>query len=736
MFLVPLVVLIVLTYASRKMLLVKTILTCLMILVFGFWFVSDMFTGRGVTDAVYYQILNSAKGSSIHDIIWKVVAAGLFFAVFLSLLVTSYFLRKKPYKSRKFITPIYFVLFALTLFYSVPATNVYSSLSNLKYSNSVYASKFYVKPAKSKDNYNYVVIYAESLERTFRNLDGVNYIPRLSKIADSYDDFTNLIQTEGAGWTMAGLVNTQCGIPLSLPQGNSANNLSAFLEGAKCIGQKFQEEGYQSLFIRGSDKAFAGGDKFLSQHGWGTLQDKEYFLKNNIVDPKKVQGWGVEDDALLSHAWDEFNRLSQHEGKFVLSLLTVNTHAPSGMVLKSCEPEIPSNIKNNMLRAVSCSDYLLSNFIEKIINSDHFDNTIIVLTSDHLMMANDASSMLNKHQNERRNNFIVIKKDRPAMKNSKLGTLMDVWPTVFDIANQQDVGVGFGVSLLKKESSGLVDWFLKNKNIAPFIGFSSTLWNNPSLSDRMVSDGNTIKIGDKQYNLPLYASVGKDNKFMDVYFDSFAIDAEDLINKNEKIVYATQCYVVNGKSDGTCLYIMTKDRIVKRTINEKGITSEKASRFTSPLYIDELSGFSSGGPLKTTGTTLNPHGRVMPRGITFYGFNPGDVTHYESINFDTCAGKSIDIDGLYAFMKKHQHIIFASNDSPVCDGINVLDSVKNLFNSNQLMTLAFRQQIGGVINGNNANAETLVGYPLRQLDFFVNLKNNQLFSLCSVLNDC
>jgi len=126
----------------------------------------------------------------------------------------------------------------------------------------------------------------------------------------------------------------------------------------------------------------------------------------------------------------------------------------------------------------------------------------------------------------------------------------------------------------------------------------------------------------------------------------------------------------------------------------------------------------------------------MPRGITFYGFNPGDVTHYESINFDTCAGKSIDIDGLYAFMKKHQHIIFASNDSPVCDGINVLDSVKNLFNSNQLMTLAFRQQIGGVINGNSANAETLVGYPLRQLDFFVNLKNNQLFSLCSVLNDC
>jgi len=707
-----------------------------MMLVFGFWFVSDMFTGHGVTDAVYYQLLNSAKGSSIHDIIWKVVAACLFFAVFLLLLITSYFVRKRPYKSRRFITPVYFSIFALTLFYSVPATNVYSSLSNLKHSNSMYASQFYAKPVKSKDSYNYVVIYAESLERTFRDLDGVNYLPRLSKIADSYDDFTNLIQTEGTGWTMAGLVNTQCGIPLSLPQGNSANNLSAFLEGAKCIGQKFQEEGYQSLFIRGSDKAFAGGDKFLSQHGWGTLQDKEYFLKNKIVDPTNLQGWGVEDDALLAHAWDEFNRLSQNDGKFVLSLLTVNTHAPSGIVLKSCEAEIPNSIKNDMLRAVSCSDYLLSNFIEKIINSDHFDNTIIVLTSDHLMMPNDASSILNKHENERRNNFIVIKKDRPAMKNSKLGTLMDVWPTVFDIANQQDVGVGFGISLLKKENSGLIDWFLKNKNISPFVGFSSTLWNNPRLGDKMVADGDAIKIAGKKYNLPFYAPIGKDNSFTDVYFDSFALDAEDLINKNKKIVYATQCYVVNGKSDGTCLYIIDKDKIIKQIINEKGVSSEKVSHFTSPLFSDDLSGFSSGGLFKMSGTTLNPLDRVMLRGINFYGYQPGDVKHYQSINFDTCSGKPIDIDKLYAFMKKHQYIIFASNDSPVCDNINVLDSVKNLFNSNQVMNLAFRQQIGGVINGNNANAETLIGYPLRQLDFFVNLKNNQLFSLCSVLNDC
>lgn len=736
MFLVPLAVLIFFTYASRKMLLVKTILTCLMILVFGFWFVSDMFTGNGVTDAVYYQLVNSAKGSSINDIIWKVVAACLFLAIFLALLATSYFLRKKPYKSRRFITPLYFGLFALTLFYSVPATNVYSSLSNLKHGDNAYASQFYIKPAKSKGNYNYVIIYAESLERTFRDLDGVNYLPRLSKIADSYDDFTNLIQTEGAGWTMAGLVNTQCGIPLSLPQGNSADNVSSFLEGAKCIGQKFKEEGYQNLFMRGSDKAFAGADKFLSQHGWDTLQDKEYFLKNKIVDPTNVQGWGVEDDALLSHAWDEFNRLSKSNGKFVLSLLTVNTHAPSGMVLKSCEPEIPDSVQNDMLRAVSCSDYLLSNFIEKIINSDYFDNTIIVLTSDHLMMANDASSLLNKHQNERRNNFIVIKKDRPAGKSDKLGTLMDVWPTVFDIANQKSVGVGFGSSLLKSANSGLIDWYLKNKNIIPFVDYSSTLWNNPGLNDKMVSDGNTIKIAGKQYNLPLYAPVGSDNKFMDVYFDSFALDAEDLIKKSKKIFYATQCYVVNGKSEGTCLYIISKDKVIKQIINKKGVTSEKVSRFTSPLYSDELSGFSSGGLFKTTGTTLNPIDRAMLRGITFYGYQPGDVQHYQSINFDTCAGKPIDIDELYAFLKKHEYIIFASNDSPICADINVLDSVKNLFNSNQITKLAFRQQIGGVINGKNANAETLVGYPLRQLDFFVNLKNNQLFPLCSVLNDC
>lgn len=58
---------------------------------------------------------------------------------------------------------------------------------------------------------------------------------------------------------MAGLVNTQCGIPLIMEQGNSGASFVNFLGEADCVASWFGTQGYQTEFIRGSQKEFAGG---------------------------------------------------------------------------------------------------------------------------------------------------------------------------------------------------------------------------------------------------------------------------------------------------------------------------------------------------------------------------------------------------------------------------------------------------------------------------------------------
>ncbi|MBK5074591.1 sulfatase-like hydrolase/transferase [Budviciaceae bacterium CWB-B4] len=697
-----------------------------------------MFTGRGITDSVYYHLLNTVKGSSVDDIFWKIVVSLFFLIIPIILLIISFILKNKLKKRTKIIELLFSLTFIISMCYSNPTTNLYNSLEKLMYNNGSFASQFYVESSKKIDNsnYNYIFIYAESMERTFRNLDGVNYIPRLSSLADSYFDFTNIKQFDGGGWTMAGLVNTQCGIPLSLPQGNSASNLSSFLEGARCIADNFKELGYETTFIRGSEKEFAGGDKFLYQHGWDNIHDKTYFLNNKITDERNVSGWGIQDDVLLNHSYDEFIRLSKKNKNFILSFLTVNTHSPTGKVLGSCLSHIPGEIRNNMLRAIYCSDFLIGDFVDKVIKSPYFNKTIVVIVSDHLMMPNEADEFLDKIGDDRRNNFIVIKKGDRHQKNNKLGTLMDVWPTVLDISNNKNNNkIGFGTSLLDEKDSALISYYLKNRNIMPFISFSSSLWNGPSLNSPMSSDGNLIKISNKTYKLPFYASI-RNNKLKDVYFDSFATDAYELLNSNNEVVFATQCYVVNGSSDGTCLYIISSGKIIKRTIGINGVNSEKTINIISPLYKNSLIGFSSGDFSKNSGTSINDYDRTISRGITFFGYNSKNINNYESINFDTCSKDFIDKDLVTDFLNSHENIIFSSNDSLVCGNANILKQLRDITNSDRIMDVTFRQQIGGMISKDASNNKVLLGYPIRQLDFFVDIKTNKLYELCTVLNDC
>ncbi|KGL58171.1 hypothetical protein KR94_01250, partial [Pantoea ananatis] len=140
--------------------------------------------------------------------------------------------------------------------------------------------------------YNYVFIYAESLEKSFENLNGKNYLPELSKIANNYAQFTNITQPTngGFGWTMAGMVNTQCGVPLVMAQGNTGGNTANFLPKANCVASWLKNNGYLTHFIRGSNKQFAGADKFFSQHGWSRQDDLNFFIENKIARPEKISG--------------------------------------------------------------------------------------------------------------------------------------------------------------------------------------------------------------------------------------------------------------------------------------------------------------------------------------------------------------------------------------------------------------------------------------------------------------
>lgn len=119
---------------------------------------------------------------------------------------------------------------------------------------------------------NLVLIYVESLEDTYADthLFSHNLIASLdsSSINNAYH-FSDYQQAPGTGWTIAGIVSTQCGLPLrTFLKNSSGDSNTGFLNNAICLGDILASNGYQNIFMNGADLSFAGKGKFISSHGY------------------------------------------------------------------------------------------------------------------------------------------------------------------------------------------------------------------------------------------------------------------------------------------------------------------------------------------------------------------------------------------------------------------------------------------------------------------------------------
>ena len=142
---------------------------------------------------------------------------------------------------------------------SVDASPAFHQISELVKSQSREGdpdfAAYYKEPSKQIDNpqLNLVYIYGESLERTYFDNDAFpNLTPELGRIKDEAIDFSNTMQLPGTDYTIAGMVASQCGIPLFAPfEGNASASVSSFFPQNICLGDILKNSGYENYFVQG-----------------------------------------------------------------------------------------------------------------------------------------------------------------------------------------------------------------------------------------------------------------------------------------------------------------------------------------------------------------------------------------------------------------------------------------------------------------------------------------------------
>nr|WP_298414125.1 sulfatase-like hydrolase/transferase [uncultured Halomonas sp.] len=298
---------------------------------------------------------------------------------------------------------------------------------------------------------NLIILYLESIEGTYADA---------TRFGDVYDDlnvlgkrglvFKGVRQSENTGWTMAGMIASQCGTPL-MPAGlihdHQFEPLKHVLPGVNCLGDLLSAQGYRQLYMAGASLEFAGKGLFYEGHGFDKALGRHQ-LEPRLDDPAYLNSWGLNDDSLLDMAVAEVSKLAQQPGPFTFVTLTLSGHPPYGYPARSCLERQGEFDGVDILYSVKCSAWLARRFIEQLESRGLLENTLVMVASDHLSMKN--SAWLQLIEGPRENTLIMFGNDLPKKVIHREATTMDILPTLleamgFTIPSHR---AGLGASLL------------------------------------------------------------------------------------------------------------------------------------------------------------------------------------------------------------------------------------------------------------------------------------------------
>ncbi|MBQ4630748.1 MAG: LTA synthase family protein [Clostridia bacterium] len=326
----------------------------------------------------------------------------------------------------------------------------------------------YVFPKEKK---NLVYVFLESMESSFASVEegGMmeeNYIPNLTALAKENISFSDNEQLGGARsingtyWTVAAMVSQTSGVPLTIPISKSNfGKDDTFLPGVYSLGQILEKAGYSQTIMMGSKASFAKRKHYFEEHGnykifdyyTATGQEEwDYELKNPLPEDYYVW-WGYEDFRLFEYAKDEIEHLAKQDKPFNVSMITVDTHFYDGYKCEYCKDDFDNQYAN----VISCSDRQVADFVNWIQshpNPEISEDTVIVLTGDHITMDHSYFDSIDddiaKRGRRIYNCFINTGLDSKHTKNRTF-TSLDMFPTTLaaigvEWGNNQ---LGLGVNL-------------------------------------------------------------------------------------------------------------------------------------------------------------------------------------------------------------------------------------------------------------------------------------------------
>lgn len=358
---------------------------------------------------------------------------------------------------------------------------------------------FYVQPVVTEpqselfgEKRNLIVIYLESIEDAFTDdqLFETNMLAPIEEATTGWNSVPALRQYEGGGWTMAGIVATQCGVPLRTSTAQADNfelneldrpgqEIDTYLQGARCLGDVLSDAGYTNVYLGGAAGTFAGKSTFFETHGFDEVYDLERWRAEGEFEERN---WGLSDRRLLANATETVDELARSGQPFNLTMLTLDTHEKP-YVYPFCEVTTEVELES----ITRCSTSYVAEFLEHVEAQGYLENTTVVVMGDHLKQVADYNQFyteLTSLGSERTVFNRISSPDDATFAREDIDQL-SMYPTLIELAGLQLANhrAGVGVSALANENDvpagsilDLTPEEYRNVVRSPSLGFYATLW--------------------------------------------------------------------------------------------------------------------------------------------------------------------------------------------------------------------------------------------------------------------
>jgi phosphoglycerol transferase len=349
---------------------------------------------------------------------------------------------------------------APALVFVVSASLLSAQLSAPAYARSLFGRDFfsahYVAPSTVELRHgalkNLVLIYVESLESAYGDPALFGRRDLLQGLRDiEGTSFADYRPAPGTGWTMGGIVATQCGIPLKtmsvFESSETAEPSFAFLPGAVCLGDVLAAAGYRNVYLGGARLSFAGKGMFLADHGYHERYGQREWPKLG-ESGADMSEWGLYDDRLFQRAKQKLKALHATGQRFNLTLLTLDTHHTHGFYSPRCKREGATDFAG----IVECTARMVGELVRFAKDNGMLEDTRIVIVGDHLAMPNPVYSELQRAPQRTIYNAFV-----PAGVATKATEQLlpyDMYPTILQFIGFDVVGGRLGLGYAGFEGAG------------------------------------------------------------------------------------------------------------------------------------------------------------------------------------------------------------------------------------------------------------------------------------------